>query len=76
MKGLLFVFIIYLVVLLTCFLVKLLFNMLKKNKKSGKITTQKIYYVENVAPKKRKVKIASPKIQIKGTIIEKDELEN
>ncbi|MBO5852039.1 MAG: hypothetical protein J6R29_06885 [Clostridia bacterium] len=76
MLGLLFIFIIYAVVTILCFLTKYLISLLKKNKKSGNATTQKIYYVENSTPKKRKVKTANPKIAIKGTIVEKDYFEN
>lgn len=76
MKGLLFIIVIYAVVLLLCFLVKYLILLIKKNKRSGNISTPKIYYVENSTPKKRKVKAVKPTIALKGTIIEKDDYKN
>ena len=50
--------------------------LVKQNKKSGNNATQKIYYIENSTPKKRKAPKSNPKIALKGTIIEKDEFEN
>ncbi|MBR5438640.1 MAG: hypothetical protein IKV61_00265 [Clostridia bacterium] len=76
MKGFIFIIIIYGAVVFLCFITKYLFCLVKKNKKSDAPATQKIYYIENSAPKKRRTKISSPKIQIKGTIIEKDDFEN
>ncbi len=76
MKGLLFIFIIYSVVLAFCLFIKYFIMLVKKNKKSGNNTTQKIYYIENSSPKKRKPPKVNPKIALKGTIIEKDEFEN
>ena len=76
MKGLLFIALIYTVVLGFCLFVKYFAMLVKKNKKSGNSATQRIYYIENLAPKKRKVNKSNPKIALKGTIIEKDEFEN
>ena len=76
MKGLLFVFVIYAVVTLVCFFIKYFIMLVKQNKKSGNNATQKIYYIENSTPKKRKSPKSNPKIALKGTIIEKDEFEN
>ena len=76
MKGLMFILIIYSVVLGFCLFIKYFITLVKKNKKSGNNTTQKIYYIENSQPKKRKTPKVNPKIALKGTIIEKDEFEN
>ena len=70
MSGLFYIFIIYLVSLALCCLVKVVYQKVKK--KEVENPTSKIYYITNKAPKRKKT-IKKPDIAIKGSIIDKDE---
>ena len=73
MLGIFLIFILYGLVLLLCATTKYLINNYLENKKGEeKVSTPKIYYINNTTkspPKKQKTDIA-----IKGRIIEKDQL--
>ncbi len=73
MFGLLYILIIYIIVFGLCFLFKFLLKKFTK-KEEQTPSSSKIYYITNNAKPKRKKKVKSPDIAIKGAIVEKDEI--
>ena len=75
MFGLLYIFIIYVLVFGFCFLVKFLIKKFTKKEESKTPSSSKIYYITNNSKPKRKKRIKAPEIAIKGAIVEKDEID-
>ncbi len=73
MKGLIFIFLTYFVVIVVCALVKYLVIIFKRNKKGDSKIAQKIYYIQNQTQKAKKCRKSSPNIALKGTIVEKED---
>lgn len=71
MKGLILIFIIYLLTLALCAIVKIINNKLDGKKKSIHVDTPKIYYV---TPQKKARKKIDNTIPIKATMVEKEKL--
>ncbi len=71
MKGLLFIFIIYLLTLALCIGVKLILNKLEIKKGSSREDTPKIYYV---TPQKKARKKQDNTLPIKASVIEKEKI--
>ncbi len=75
MFGLLYILFIYIIVFGICFLFKFLLNKYVKKEGGKTPSSSKIYYITNNAKIKRKRKVKTPDIAIKGAIVEKDEFE-
>ncbi len=73
MKGLIFIFFIYLLTLAFCIAVKIVTSKLDGKKKSIREDTPKIYYV---TPQKKARKKTDNTIPIKATVVEKEKLKD
>lgn len=76
MKGLIFILVTYLIVVVVCSAIKIIAKKIKGSKtdikkESEQKSASKIYYITNTKQRKTPIKKVTPDIAIKGSIIEK-----